>query len=289
MAEMHSRRIDTVRGVAALRERIAGWRGADDSVGLVPTMGALHDGHLSLVRRSVADNARTCVTIFVNPKQFAAGEDLDTYPRDEAADRAALAACGADLVYAPENSEIYPDGFATVVSVPGLGARLEGEFRPGFFDGVATVVSKLLLQSLPDRAYFGEKDFQQLRIVERLVADLDIPVTIVGVAIVREADGLALSSRNVYLNAEERRIAPRLYAELTAAAERLRRGDAAGEVVAAARAALLAAGFTGVDYVALCDAAELAPVAELTAPARLLAAAWLGPTRLIDNLAVNPE
>ena len=191
--------METVRRVVDLRARLRSWRAQGETVGLVPTMGGLHEGHLSLVRASLAAAGRTVVTLFVNPAQFGEGEDFDDYPRDEAADAGLLAGLGAHLLFAPEGDEIYPQGHVTRVSVPGIGDRLEGEFRPDFFTGVATVVSKLLIQALPDMAFFGEKDYQQLRVITQLARDLDIPTDILGVATVREDDGLALSSRNAYL------------------------------------------------------------------------------------------
>lgn len=278
--------IDTVRTIAGLRERIGEWRAGGQTVGLVPTMGGLHDGHLSLVRRSLAATGRTAVTLFVNPRQFDPGEDLAVYPRDEAADARLLAAAGAHLLFAPEAQEVYPPGCVTTVSVPGLGDRLEGEHRPGFFTGVATMVTKLLLQALPDVAVFGEKDYQQLLVVRRLVADLDIPVVIEGAPTVREADGLALSSRNAHLNAEERARAPALHKTLCEVARRAAQGADPEELTARGRAELAAAGFAKVDYLTVADAATLESVATTARPARVLAAAHLGPARLIDNVAV---
>jgi pantoate--beta-alanine ligase len=278
--------LPTVRQVADLRACIADWRAAGLSVGLVPTMGALHEGHFSLVRRCIESMDRTCVTLFVNPKQFGAGEDLDAYPRGEDADAVALAGLGAHLMFAPGTSEMYPPGSMTQVSVHGLGDWLEGEFRPGFFTGVATVVTKLLLQALPDAAFFGEKDYQQLCVVRRLAADLDIPVEIVGCPIIRETDGLAMSSRNAYLNAGERASAPALHQALTDTAKAVRDGNHIAAATEAARGTLLKAGFTEVDYVAVRDADALAPVERFEGNARVLGAAWLGITRLIDNLEV---
>ena len=278
--------IEIVRTVAELRARRGAWKGAGLTVGLVPTMGALHDGHLSLVRRSLATCARTCVTLFVNPKQFGVGEDLAAYPRDEAADVALARAEGAHLVFAPGAQDMYPQGFATQVAVPGLGGILEGEHRPGFFTGVATVVAKLLMQALPEHAFFGDKDYQQLLVIRRLAADLDIPVAIEGCPIVRDADGLALASRNAYLTADERRRAPALYRAISGVAEAVAGGaDVAGEC-AAATAALLEARFSTVDYVTVRDARTLEPAADASRPARVLAAAHLGRARLIDNVAV---
>ncbi|MBL6957740.1 MAG: pantoate--beta-alanine ligase [Rhodospirillales bacterium] len=279
--------LEIVRTVADLRAHIGGWRGDGHSVGLVPTMGALHEGHLSLVRQSLDRAARTCVTLFVNPKQFGPNEDLAVYPREEAADAAKLETEGAHLLFAPGIEEMYPDGAATKVSVPGLGGILEGQSRPGFFDGVATVVAKLLIQAQPDIALFGEKDYQQLQVIKRMVADLNIPVHIEGGAIVREADGLALSSRNVYLSPEERAVAPTLNATIKAVAERFAAGEDAAALSAWAVDQLLEAGFGPVDYVTVRDAASLEPLTRHDGtPSRVLAAAKLGRTRLIDNVAV---
>ncbi len=279
--------LDVVRRVADLRARIAAWRSQGLRIGLVPTMGALHEGHFSLIERSVETTDRTIVTLFVNPRQFGPNEDFARYPRTEAQDASHVRARGAHLLFAPEVGEMYPTGAVTTITVPGLGDTLEGEFRPGFFAGVATVVTKLLIQSLPDNAFFGEKDYQQLLVVKRLAADLDLPVRIVGCPIVREADGLALSSRNAYLDAAERARAPALNHALTAAAARVREGGAAPRAEAEARERLLQAGFAKVDYVAVRDAATLGPVSDIAA-ARVLGAAWLGRTRLIDNVAIGP-
>ena len=275
--------LPVVRQVADLRSCITGWRSDGMSVGLVPTMGAMHDGHLSLVRASIKQNDRTCVSLFVNPKQFGEGEDFGTYPRDEAADAAALAALGADLLYSPAGDAMYPAGSVTAVSVPGLGDWLEGEFRPGFFIGVATVVTKLLLQAMPDAAYFGEKDYQQLCLVCRLVADLDIPVEIAACPIVRDSSGLALSSRNAYLSDDQRAMAPGLNRALGQAAEAIRGGEDMAAATATATAAILGAGFAKVDYVAVRAAASLEPAEKYDGNQRILAAAWLGDVRLIDN------
>jgi pantoate--beta-alanine ligase len=284
MAEVDS--LDKVRTVADLRRKVSGWRAAGHGVALVPTMGALHAGHLALVARGRALADRVVASLFVNPTQFGPNEDVALYPRDEAADAALLAAAGCDLLYAPDVAEMYAPGFATSVKVGPLAERQCGPFRPGHFEGVATVVTKLLLQAAPDVACFGEKDYQQLQVVRRLVRDLDIPVRIEGVPTVREADGLALSSRNAYLSAEERRVAPMLHRVLADVAARLRGGAVPAAAVAQGHAALAAAGFTRVDYLDLADAETLAPALRLDRPARLIAAAWLGRTRLIDNLAV---
>jgi len=280
------RAFPVVRDVPALRAAVADWRRQGLRVGLVPTMGALHDGHLSLVRTAKAACDRVVASLFVNPKQFAPHEDFDRYPRDEAGDSALLASAGCDLLFAPERTAMYPDGFATSVTVADVSAPLEGEHRPHFFGGVATVVAKLLLQCLPDAAFFGEKDYQQLQVIKRLVRDLDIPVEIAGCATVREADGLAMSSRNAYLSAGERRIAAQLNVVLRDAIKTARAGGEIAGAEADAQRRLVAAGFTRIDYVAIRDAETLAPIADLSRPARILAAAWLGKTRLIDNMAV---
>lgn len=278
--------LPVVRDVPALRSEIAAWRNAGLRIGLVPTMGALHEGHLSLVRTAKEKSDRVVTTLFVNPRQFAPHEDFERYPRDEAGDSVMLAGAGCDLLYAPERAIMYPPGFATNVIVTDVSTPLEGEFRPHFFGGVATVVSKLLLQSLPDTAFFGEKDYQQLQVIKRMTRDLDIPVAIEGCATVRENDGLAMSSRNAYLNAGERKIAARLNAIMRDAIKAARAGAPIAESEADASRHILAAGFSSVDYVAIRDTETLAPVADLTRPARILAAAWLGKTRLIDNMAM---
>jgi pantoate--beta-alanine ligase len=275
-----------VRRTEDLRVAIAPWRAAGQRVGLVPTMGALHDGHMALVHRARSDCDRVVVTIFLNPKQFNAAADLDQYPRDLAGDCALLAAAGADLVFAPEVGEMYPDGFVTTVSVAGLTDCLCARARPGHMDGVATVVTKLLMQAQPDDAYFGEKDYQQLLVVRRLVRDLCVPVRIGAVPVVRDADGLALSSRNVFLTPAQRRQAPALYRVLQTAAGRLIAGGDTAKELARAREALAKAGFDTIDYVELRRGDTLAPLAYPEPPARLFAAAWLGQTRLIDNVPV---
>jgi pantoate--beta-alanine ligase len=275
------------RTVRDLRAAVASWRRAGDRVGLVTTMGALHAGHLALVEEARRRGGRVVATIFVNPLQFGAHEDLDRYPRQEAADAAALAGIGCDLLFAPSPDEMYPAGFATQVSVAGVTEGLDGAARPGHFDGVATVVAKLLNQAQADVAVFGEKDYQQLLTIRRLARDLDIPTEIVGHPTVREADGLALSSRNAYLSADERARAAELPRTLGAAADAIRGGQAVDGTLLAATQRLLGAGFGAVDYVELRDAETLAPLQRLDRPARLLAAARIGHTRLIDNIAVN--
>ena len=273
-----------------LRRWSAQRRRAGERVGLVPTMGALHDGHLELVRALLAKVDRVAVSIFVNPTQFGPNEDFSRYPRSEAEDLAKLASLGVDIAYMPSAKEMYPDGFASTVKVGGpLTEVLDAVARPGHFDGVATVVAKLLLQAAPDVAAFGEKDYQQLRIVKRMARDLDLPVEIMAVPTVRDEHGLALSSRNQYLSADELASARQLNKILAKTADRLRAGATADAAATEAETALRAIGFTSVDYVALAHPETLAPMARLDGPGRLLAAARLGKTRLIDNIAVNPS
>ncbi|HEX8899578.1 pantoate--beta-alanine ligase [Vitreimonas sp.] len=278
--------LPVARDVVGLRSTVAAWREAGLTVGLVPTMGALHEGHLSLVRTAKERCDRVVTSLFVNPRQFAPHEDFERYPRDEAGDAKMLASAGCDLLYAPERSVMYPQGFATNVIVADVSTPLEGEFRPHFFGGVATVVTKLLLQALPDTAFFGEKDYQQLLVIKRMAHDLDIPVAITGCATVREHDGLAMSSRNAYLSEDERRIAARLNLILHDTIKAVRAGEPIAEAEAEATRHVIAAGFTSVDYVSIRDADTLGPISDLSRPARILAAAWLGKTRLIDNMAV---
>jgi pantoate--beta-alanine ligase len=272
--------------VAELRRRIGAWREAGETVALVPTMGYLHRAHLSLIEIAHARCSRVITSIFVNPAQFGDGEDFDSYPRDHEGDLAQLRDARVDIAFAPALEEVYPQGFATKVAVSGLTERLCGPRRPGHFDGVATVVAKLLIQSLPDVAVFGEKDYQQLQVVRRMVRDLDIPVAIAAGPTIREPDGLAMSSRNAYLSAEERARAPMLYRALGAAASEIANAAPVAAALSHVHAKLAAAGFDPVDYVELCDAETLAPLERPAAPARILAAAWLGRTRLIDNLPV---
>ncbi len=278
--------LQTFTTIEELRNTIKAWRRAGETVGLVPTMGALHEGHLALVRHSRAKATRTCATLFVNPAQFGEGEDFGVYPRDEAEDAAKLANEGVALLFRPEVGEIYPPGFATQVRVEGLGDILEGEFRRGFFTGVATVVTKLLMQALPDIAVFGEKDYQQLQVIRRLTRDLDIPVRIEAVPTVRDSDGLALASRNAYLTEAEREIAPVLFGTISQVAENVARGAGGAERAAWGEGQLARSGFTKIDYLSVRDSDTLDPVADTSKPARVLAAAWLGKTRLIDNVAV---
>jgi len=249
-------------------------------------MGALHAGHLSLMKRSRALATRTCATIFVNPTQFGPGEDFARYPRSPETDAALLAAEGTDLLFLPDAAEMYARDHATRVRVDGLGDTLDSTFRPGHFEGVATVVTKLLLQTLPDVAIFGEKDWQQLRVIARLVRDLDVPVRIEGAPIVREPDGLALSSRNAYLTPEERAAAPALFRTITEVARAVAGGAAPERECARAVAELERAGFGRVDYLTVRDAESLEPPVDPSRPSRVLAAAFLGRARLIDNVAV---
>ena len=283
-------RIPVVRTVATLRRAIARFREQDGKVALVPTMGALHEGHLSLVRLARRRAARTVVSIFVNPAQFAPNEDFATYPRTFDADLAALAGAQADLVWAPPAEAMYPPGFATRLVPEGPAtAGLEDASRPHFFSGVATVVAKLFLQCLPDVAVFGEKDYQQLKVVTRMARDLDLPVKVVGAATVREADGLALSSRNAYLSPEERAVAPTLHRVLMLCAGKIARGRPTATVLAEGREAIERAGFR-LDYLEARHAETLQPVAAAgDGPLRLLVAARIGKTRLIDNVAVPPR
>jgi pantoate--beta-alanine ligase len=280
--------LPTVRTVVDLRSAIASWRRSGETVALVPTMGALHAGHLSLLELAHARCQRIVVSLFINPTQFGPKEDYAAYPRDEAADAAKLAAAGADLLYAPAVSEMYPEGFATQVTVGRLTEHLCGPYRPGHFEGVATVVTKLLLQSLPDVAVFGEKDWQQLQVIRRLARDLDIPVAIAGAPTVREADGLAMSSRNAYLSPSERAIAASLNRGLRELAQAVARGEPCRAAEEHALRVLLENGFTSVDYVTVADAETLQPIERIgKRPARAFAAAWLRRTRLIDNVAID--
>jgi pantoate--beta-alanine ligase len=279
--------IDIVRSVADLRARVKYWRDLGQTVALVPTMGALHRGHLSLVQRALEVADRVVASVFVNPTQFGVNEDFSRYPRQEAEDAALLASAGCSLLFAPTVEEMYPPGFSTTVTVAGVSEGLCGTVRPTHFAGVATVVTKLLLQALPDVAVFGEKDYQQLTVIRRLARDLDIPVAIAGAPTVREEDGLALSSRNAYLTPTERTIAPALYQTITRVAEGLKVGGNAPELCCKAAGELLAAGFATVDYVEVRDAETLEPVTTLDRPARVIVAARLGNTRLLDNVAVE--
>ena len=272
----------------ALRAQMFEWRNAGERIALVPTMGALHEGHRALIHRARAVAPRVCVSLFVNPTQFSTHEDLETYPRTDKRDRDMLVTEGVDLLYAPGRKEMYPEGDITRITMPGMGDCLEGEHRPGFFTGVATVVSKLLIQATPHVALFGEKDFQQLQIIRRMVTDLSIPVEIEGVPTVREDDGLALSSRNLYLTAEQRAAAPTLYQTLQNIRDYVRDGGAARHVIDREILKLTTAGFSSVDYLSIRDSETFAPVDDITClgdrAGRILGATQLGTARLIDNI-----
>jgi len=276
--------VQIVRNSEELTRALAERRGG--TIGFVPTMGALHAGHIALVAEAKEAADAVVASIFVNPAQFAEGEDFGRYPRREADDAAMLEAAGCELLWAPSVEDIYPSGFATRISVSGVSERWEGEARPGHFDGVATVVAKLLLAVRPDVALFGEKDFQQLAVIRRLVTDLGLPVEIVGVPTVREPDGLALSSRNAYLSADERQRAIALPSALKAARDAILAGAAVGAALRAAKQSLVDAGFLKIDYLALVDAATLEPLEAPRGEMRLIAAAVVGTTRLIDNMPV---
>lgn len=277
--------MQTVRQPVPLREAVAAWRAAGERVALVPTMGALHDGHMALVDAAKRAAERVVVSIFVNPKQFGPNEDLGKYPRKELADSRMLAAAGVDLLWMPPVEVMYPEGFATNISVSGVSDVLDGAHRPGHFDGVATVVVKLFEQVRPDVALFGEKDWQQLAVIRRLVTDLDLDIEIQGVLTQREDDGLALSSRNVYLVPEDRARAVALPRALGVAERAIAKGGDPEAALAQAREMLTQAGFE-IDYVTLADAETLGDPVE-GRPMRLLAAARIGGTRLIDNIPVN--
>jgi pantoate--beta-alanine ligase len=278
--------LDIVRSVVELRLRVKYWRDQGLTVALVPTMGALHQGHLSLVAKALENADRVVASVFVNPTQFGPNEDFARYPRQEERDAELLDGAGCHLLFAPTVAEMYPDGFATTVSVTGVSEGLCGTVRPGHFAGVATVVTKLLLQALPDVVVFGEKDYQQLAVIRRFVRDLDIPTAILGAPTLREEDGLAMSSRNAYLTSEERAIAPQLLRGLRGVADGLRAGAKASDLCPMGISGLLKAGFDSVDYLEVRDAETLAPVETAQRPVRIIAAARLGKTRLIDNIGV---
>ncbi len=275
-----------VRDVESLRRRVQAWRRDNLSIALVPTMGALHKGHITLMDRAKKMADRVIATIFVNPKQFGPREDFAAYPRQENADFELLNAAGVDLLFAPDVPAMYPQGFATSVHVSGVSDVLDGVARPGHFDGVATVVTKLLLQALPDIALFGEKDYQQLAVIRRFVADLNIPVDIIQVPTVRDPDGLAMSSRNAYLTPAERAIAPGIYAAISLAARQIAAGEDIAQTLAAAKTTLTQQGFGTIDYVDARHAETLQPLTSRDEPGRILAAVHLGRARLIDNVAI---
>ncbi len=279
--------MQTIRQLESLRETIASLRGAGARIALVPTMGALHAGHIALIEAAKLVADTVVASIFVNPLQFAPGEDLARYPRRELQDARMLADAGCALLWMPGVDDMYPAGFASSISVGGVSEGLDGAARPGHFDGVATVVAKLFNQVGPDIALFGEKDFQQLAVIRRMVTDLNLPIEIVGVPTQRDDDGLALSSRNIYLAPEDRARAIALPRALGVAARVISQGGDAASAVATARDALLAGGFDSVDYVELVDAETLAPLPDPARPRRLLAAARIAGTRLIDNIAVD--
>lgn len=280
--------ITVIRTVKELRDKISEWKKQNLCIGLVPTMGALHKGHLSLVKAISRKADRVVVSIFVNPTQFGEGEDLDKYPRQEAEDCRKLAETPASLVFAPMVEEMYPEGHVSKVSLGGgITEILEGAKRPGHFDGVATIVTKLLLQCQPDIAIFGEKDYQQLAVIRQFSRDLDIPVEIMAGKLIREQDGLAYSSRNAYLNTEERTIAGKFNIILKELVTNVKDGGQPREEEALATKKLLKAGFSGVDYVSIADPVTLLPLDEVTNEARVLAVARIGSVRLLDNMAIS--
>jgi pantoate--beta-alanine ligase len=280
--------VQTLRDLPALRAALLALRRDGKPVALVTTMGALHDGHMALVEEARRHAGHVAVSIFVNPKQFGPNEDLDAYPRREASDAHMLQEAGVDILWAPTVEVMYPAGFSTNISLSGVTEGLDGAARPGHFDGVATVVAKLFNQVQPDVALFGEKDYQQLAVIRQMVADLDLPIEIVGLPTQRAEDGLALSSRNAYLTEEERKQALALPRALGEAKRQMEKGASVESALAKAIAMLASHGFDPIDYVTLCDAATLEPMTVLNRPARLLGAAKIGGTRLIDNIAVDP-
>lgn len=286
-----------ITALPKLQSTVGQWRAAGQRVALVPTMGALHAGHMALVTAARQRANRVVVSIFVNPTQFGPNEDFARYPRTLDADLSLLQEAGADAAWLPDVATMYPQGFATSIQVAGVSEGLDGVVRPGHFNGVATVVAKLLHQVAPDMAFFGEKDYQQLCVIRQMVQDLNLPFGIIGVPTVREADGLALSSRNQYLSTAERKIAPVLHATLVDVANRLKQtpsvtpflqspDNVVSEILANAKATILDAGFASVDYLELCDHETLQPLHRYQPSARLLLAATLGTTRLIDNIGV---
>jgi pantoate--beta-alanine ligase len=277
-----------VRDKSSLRALTQSWRQSGETIGVVLTMGALHAGHLSLVEAAKTKADRVIVTIFVNPRQFNNPEDLSKYPRTEDSDTQSLAPFGIDALYIPEPHEIYPEGFATTISVAGISQGLCGGTRPGHFDGVATVVTKLLLQTDADYTFFGEKDYQQLQVVRRLALDLDLKTQVIPCATIRENDGLAMSSRNLRLDPQARRLAPAIRTVLEHAAQQIENGDEIPATLTGAREALAQAGLGPIDYLELRSDPDLAPLGTADRPGRLFVAAWLDDIRLIDNIAVRP-
>ena len=278
--------LDIVRTVTELRGRVGAWRKENQSIALIPTMGSLHAGHLSLMQLGREQSNKVIATIFVNPLQFSPSEDFETYPREENDDVRKLIDEDVDLLFAPDVKEMYQTGATTTINVGGLTDSLCAVSRPGFFDGVATVVTKLLLQALPDVAIFGEKDYQQLLVIKRLVADLDIPVEIIGGPTIREIDGLALSSRNVYLDPKARSIAPAIYNILNRYASAISKGNDIEKCLKLAKKDIQDAGFGKIDYLDLRNEQTLQRCTTKEEPSRLFAAVWLGSTRLIDNISV---
>lgn len=278
---------EIIRTLVELRSKVAGWKAAGESVAVVPTMGALHQGHLSLVRAAKEACDRVIVTIFINPKQFNNPEDYKNYPRTEEEDARKLIALKADVVYVPDGDQMYPNGFATTVSVEGITQGLCGAHRAGHFDGVATIVTKLFTQTQADKAFFGEKDYQQLQAVTRLARDLDLPIEVIGCPTIREEDGLAMSSRNLLLSDRARTWAPELHRAMEEMSEGLLAGGDLETLRAAAVSRVERAGFTQVEYLDLRSADQLELMTTPNRPARLLAAAWLAGVRLIDNIAVG--
>ena len=278
---------EIIRTLVELRSKVAGWKAAGESVAVVPTMGALHQGHLSLVRAAKEACDRVIVTIFINPKQFNNPDDYKNYPRTEEEDARKLIALKADVVYVPDGEQMYPNGFATTVSVEGITQGLCGAHRAGHFDGVATIVTKLFTQTQADKAFFGEKDYQQLQVVPRLARDLDLPIEVIGCPTIREEDGLAMSSRNLLLSDRARTWAPELHRAMEEMSEGLLAGGDLETLRAAAVSRVERAGFTQVEYLDLRSADQLELMTTPDRPARLLAAAWLAGVRLIDNIAVG--
>ena len=281
--------MQTIRDIGQLKSALFALRAGGNRIALVPTMGALHAGHMALIEEAKRQADRVVATIFVNPLQFGANEDLDRYPRSEEEDSLALEKACCDLLWIPSPEQMYPPGFDTKIVVGRLGSRWEGQARPGHFDGVATVVAKLFNALRPEIAIFGEKDFQQLAVIRRMVIDLNLDVEIVGVSTVRDSDGLALSSRNAYLSRDDRARATMLPTILDSTAARIRDGDSVDRSLEDARHTLCEAGFSVVDYVALVDSATLEPMESAGGRMRLIAAATIGGTRLIDNIAVEPQ